>query len=177
LDQCALGQRHSHGLALSGVHAGRTPSAPVTAGDLQPGRAEVTGVVRPDEWRHDQVTSGEAGNLGADLLDDADELVAHPAALLVGWHRLIRPQVAAADAGGGDADDGVGGLAQDGIGHGLHTHVSGLVHDGCSHGTQSTSVSCGLAVTAFPGDDRTPQDPADAPSLGMWTIARTPATS
>ena len=77
--------------------------------------------------------SAEAGDLRADLFDDADELVAHAAALLFEGHRLVGPQVAAADAGGGDADDGVGRLAQDGIRHVLHAHVAGLIHDGCSH--------------------------------------------
>ena len=141
LDQRALGQRHPHRLALAGVHAGRAPSAAVAAGDLQARRAEVAGVVRPHERRHHQVAGSEAGDLRADLLDDADELVAHPAALLVGGHRLVRPQVAAADARGGDADDRVGGLVQHGVGHVLDAHVAGLVHHGCSHGPQSTSDS------------------------------------
>ena len=133
LDQGALGQRHPNRLALTGVHPGVAPAAAVAAGDLEPVRAEVAGVVRPHERRDDQVAGSEAGHLRADLLDDADELVAHAAALLAGGHRPVGPQVAAADAGGGDADDGVGGLAQHWVGHVLDTHVAGLIHDGCSH--------------------------------------------
>ena len=48
----------------------------------RPARAEVAGVVRPHERGDDQVAGSEAADLRSDLLDDADELVAHAAALL-----------------------------------------------------------------------------------------------
>ena len=65
----------------------------------------------------------------------------------------------------GATDDGVCLLAQDGIRHVLYAHVSGLIHDGCSHGNQSTSVSCGLAVTVVPGNGSTPHGSRHASNL------------
>ena len=47
---------------------------------------------------------------------DADGLVAHHAARFVVFHRLVGPQVAAADAGAGDADGRVLGSSMVGSG-------------------------------------------------------------
>src|SRR4051794_35283019 len=47
--------------------------------------------------------------------------------------RAVRPQVAAADAGGGDADERVGGLFDPGVGNVLDSDVAGAVHGGRSH--------------------------------------------
>ena len=58
------------------------PLAAVAAGGLQALAAEVAGAVRPHERRHHQVAGLEAGHLGAGVLDHAEELVAHPAAVL-----------------------------------------------------------------------------------------------
>jgi hypothetical protein len=51
----------------------------VPAGGLQALYAEVAGVVRPDEGRDHQVAALQAGHVRADLLDDAEELVADAA--------------------------------------------------------------------------------------------------
>ena len=42
-------------------------------------------------------------------------------------------QVAAADAGRGDADQGVGGLLDDRVGDVLDADVAGAVHECCAH--------------------------------------------
>ena len=86
-------------------------------------------------------------DLGADVLDDADELVAHPLAGLARLHRLVRPEVAAADAGAGDADERVGGLDQARVGDVLDPDVAGAVHDSCAHDSRS-STSVRRTVTA-----------------------------
>ena len=53
----------------------------------------------------------EVAHVVADLLDDADALVAEDRAGLHAGHRAAdHVQVGAADRGGGDADDGVGGF-------------------------------------------------------------------
>ena len=133
LHQRALRLRHPHGLALAAVHAVRAPEAAVPAGGLQALGAEVAGVVRPHERRDHDVTGLQPGHLRADVLDDAEELVADAVALLGGRHRPVGPQVAAADARAQHAHDGVGGLPQHRVGHVLDPHVTGTVDQGCSH--------------------------------------------
>ena len=80
LDQRALGLRHPHRLALAAVDSRRAPPAAVPAGRLQALAAEVAGVVGPDERRDDQSPRLRPVTSRADVLDDADELVAHPSA-------------------------------------------------------------------------------------------------
>ena len=64
---------------------------------LQPLSAEDAAAIRPEERRDDQIAGLDRRDLGADGVDDADELVPHPAAGVVVRHRLVRPQIAAAD--------------------------------------------------------------------------------
>ena len=87
----------------------RAHQRPVHAVGLVAGPADLAGVVGGPEGADDEVADLDGADLGADLLDDADVLVAHH--LVV--DRLgaaVGPQVAAADAGRGQADDRVGGL-------------------------------------------------------------------
>ena len=72
-------------------------------------------------------------HLGAGFDHDADELVPHAPAGLARLHRLVRPEVAAADPGAGDGDDGVGRLDQLRVGHVLDADVAGAVHDCRAH--------------------------------------------
>jgi hypothetical protein len=58
--------------------------------------------------------------------------VSHPAAGLAVFHRLVRPEIAAADGGAGD-DESVGWLDQAGVGDGLDTDVAGAVQNGRAH--------------------------------------------
>lgn len=133
LDQSALRLRHAHGLALTAVHAVHPPLAAVAAGGVQALTAEVARAVGPHEGGDDQVTAAQTGHLRADLLDHAEELVPHTASLGGGGHLRVRPQVAAADAGGRDAYDGVGGGLDLRVGDVLDADVSGAVHDCGSH--------------------------------------------
>ena len=70
----------------------------------------------------------------ADGFDDADELVPDPLAAPARLHRPVRPEIAAADAGAGDADEGIGRLDEAGVGNVLDPDVAGAVDDGCAHG-------------------------------------------
>ena len=83
--------------------------------------------------RDDEVAGLDRAHVGADCLDDADELVPHPPAGLARLHRLVRPEIAAADRGAGDADERVGRLDEVGVGDVLDPDVAGAVHDGCAH--------------------------------------------
>ena len=74
--------------------------ATVQARALQPFAAEDAGAVRPEKRRDDEVAGLDRRDVGADRLDDADELVAHPAAgrrscsIDLYGHRSL-PQIAA----------------------------------------------------------------------------------
>ena len=99
---------------------------------MQPFPAEGARTVGPDERCDDHVAGVECADVGADGLDGADELVPHTAAGLVALHRLVRPEIAAADRGAGDGDEGVGRLDQAGIRDGLDADVTGAVHHSCA---------------------------------------------
>ena len=64
--------------------------------------------------RHDnEITGLDRANVG---FDDADRLVSHDTTAIGVFHRLVRPEIAAADAGAGDSDDRVGWLDKAGVG-------------------------------------------------------------
>ena len=75
-----------------------TPVAAMPAGGLEAGLAEVAGVVGPYEGRDDHVTALQGRHVCTGVLDDAEELVPHPVAVLGRGHGAIGPQVTAADA-------------------------------------------------------------------------------
>jgi hypothetical protein len=56
-----------------------------------------------------------------------------PTAPCVRLHQVVRPEIAATDTGARDPEEGVRGLDDAGVEHGLDLDVAGLVHDGCSH--------------------------------------------
>src|SRR6266511_804739 len=62
-------------------------------------------VVFADRQNDDRVADRDGADVGADGLDDADELVAHALTGLAGLHLAVGPEVAAADAGAGDVDE------------------------------------------------------------------------
>jgi len=129
----AVGQRDTDGFRLRAADAVRGPEAAVPAGGLQALTAEVAGVVRPGERGDDEVTRLQNADLGTDLLDDTNELVAHRTALPCRFHLVVRVQVAAADAGAHDPHHRVGGLDQLRVGDGLDPDVAGAVHQCRSH--------------------------------------------
>src|SRR5206468_7197488 len=95
--------------------------------------AKDAGSVRPHERRDDEVAGSHGADLAAGVLDDADELVSHAASGLAGLHRLVGPEIAAADRGARDADDGVRRFDKAGVRDGLDPDVAGAVHDSCAH--------------------------------------------
>jgi hypothetical protein len=102
----------THGLSLGCTDAVVVEKAAVHAGGMQALAAEGAGAVREREGHHDQITLLDVADLGADVLDDADRLMAHRPPGLAPLQGCVGPQIAAADAGAGDAEDGVGGLLE-----------------------------------------------------------------
>ena len=96
--------------------------------------AEDAGAVGERERHDDEIAGFQGADVGADGLDDADGLVSHAAAGVAVLHRLVRPEIAAADAGAGDATSASVGSIRSGVGDVLDTNVAGAVHDSCAHG-------------------------------------------
>src|SRR5206468_2567583 len=89
-------------------------------------------------------------------------------------HRVVRPEVAAADAGADDADDRVGGLDDRRVGDVLDPDVAGAVHDGCAH-QLSPSVIDGAwrycsSLTCSPQATTSPA--SFACCSAMWVMSR-----
>ena len=76
----------------------------------------------------------------ANGLDDADRLVAHALAGFGALHGAVGPQVAAADARAGHADDRIGGLDNGCVRNVLDPDIAGRVHDGCAHELPPLSI-------------------------------------
>jgi hypothetical protein len=123
----------AHRFALASVDAVARPPATVEARGLQAVLAEHAGAVRPRERGDDEVAPLDRAHARADGFDEADELVPHAAPGLGVLHRLVGPEVAAADAGARDGDERVGRLDQVGVGDVLDPNVAGAVHDSCAH--------------------------------------------
>src|SRR5207249_1819345 len=86
--------------------------------------AEETGPAARGERAHHPVALAEACDVPAELHDLPDEFVAHDGAgIEAGLAAVPDVEVGAADGGEADQDDGVGGLAKDGIGHPLDPEV------------------------------------------------------
>src|SRR5215216_1648116 len=127
-----LGDAHRFGLCSADVT--RTEESSVDARRVKAVVAEDTGTVRVRERHDDEVAGFHGADVGADGLDDADGLVAHADAGLAVFQLVVRPEVAAADAGAGDADQRVGRLDEAGVGDVLDADVAGLEHYSCAHG-------------------------------------------
>ena len=132
-DERAVGLRDAHGLALAAVDVVGAVPAAVEASGMEPFPAEDAGAVRVEERRHDEVAGLQGADVGADGIDDADELVAHPPTGLVVLHLVVRPEIAAADAGAGDTDERVGRLDEVGVGDVLDPNIACAEHDSCTH--------------------------------------------
>src|SRR5215208_5033956 len=127
-----LGDAHRFGLCSADVT--RTEESSVDARRVKAVVAEDTGTVRVRERHDDEVAGFHGADVGADGLDDANGLVAHADAGLAVFQLVVRPEVAAADAGAGDADQRVGRLDEAGVGDVLDADVPGLEHYSCAHG-------------------------------------------
>ena len=125
----------------------RITSACICGSDLWPyADLEPTTTGRP--MGHEAI--GVVEDVGTDRLDGPDRLVAHHAWGVAGLQRLVGPQVAAADAGAGDADDGVGRLGDAGVGDVLDADVAGPEHDGGAHGSGDLLLGHGLQESTSP---------------------------
>jgi hypothetical protein len=98
------------------------------ARSVEPLVAEGAAAVRVRERHDDDITDVHGADVGAEVLDDAYGLMSHAAAGLVVFHRVVRPEIAAADAGAGDFDQGVGRLYQADVGYVLDTDVADAIH-------------------------------------------------
>jgi hypothetical protein len=115
--------------------------AAVDARCVQAVEAELAAAVREGERHHDVLAGLHRVDVRADIIHHADRLVAHAPSAVGGLHPVVRPQVAAADAGAGDADDGVGWLDAPRVGDVLDPDVPGAVHDGGAHQAAPASTS------------------------------------
>ncbi len=79
--------------------------------------------------------------LVADLLDDADGLVAHRLRLRF-LDAAVGPQVGTADAGGGDADDRVGRFEDGRVVTLVDTNVAGGAHYNSTHEWIPSTLVC-----------------------------------
>src|SRR5215213_4769491 len=113
--------------------AGGGTGLPVDAGRLVASPADLAGVVGGEERADDELARLNQTYLTADLLDDADVLVAHRCRLRHRVGPAVGPEVRAAHAGDRQSDAGVGRLDDRRVGALLETHVAGAVHYGCAH--------------------------------------------
>jgi len=131
--ECPLGLRNTHRFALTAVDVVAAVSAAMETGALQPFAAEGTGSIRPEERRDDEVADLDGLHVGADRLDDTDELVPHSPAGIVVRHRLVRPEIATADRGARDLNERIGRVDQPGVRNILDANIAGSVHEGGAH--------------------------------------------
>jgi len=113
-DQGAIRQGDAHGLALSAVNLA-VPESPTV--DALGGDASATvraGAIAVGKRGDHEIAPGDAPDLGANLLDDADKLVADGTLRVRGLATVV-PEVRAADAPQHDAHDGVRWCRDDGV--------------------------------------------------------------
>ena len=174
-DEGAVGERDAGqlGLGAEGAHQDAVHAVRLVAG-----LADLAGVVGGPEGADDEVADLDGADLGADLLDDADVLVAHH--LVV--DRLgaaVGPQVAAADAGRRQADDRVGRLDDLRVLAVLDPHVPGPVHDNLTHRgvllfVASSHVSWHRHGATTPSE---PAGPTGWKSLSMGVLTGHPSSA
>jgi hypothetical protein len=105
----------------------------VDAVGLVTGPADLAGVVGGEERTDHELAGLDRGDLGAGFFDDADVFVAHRGGLLDGVDAAVVPQVGPAHAGGGHADDRVGGVFDSRVGSVFESDVTGGINDCAAH--------------------------------------------
>jgi hypothetical protein len=150
-DQRAIGLRDTHRLALAAVYV--VPAIPATMQTRarQTLSTENTRSVRPEKRRHNLVADPEGLDLGADRLDDPNELVAHPPTRIIALHRLIGPEIATTDRGTRDANECVRGIDESGVRDILHPNIASFVHHCRPH---ARHLSIALNEARLPLDRR-----------------------
>src|SRR5829696_684722 len=121
------------GIRSSGGIPGVATGLPLDAGRLVAGPADLAGVVGGEERADDELAGLDQTYLAADLLDDADVLVAHRCRPVDRLEVAVGPEVRAAHAGDRQSDDGVGWLDDRRVGALLEAHVPGAIKNCSSH--------------------------------------------
>src|SRR6516165_8467719 len=124
LIECAVGERDANGFRLCSADHADAEVASVRASCLQTLVAEVARAIRECERHDHQVTSFDSVNIGADGFHDADCFMPHGSAAGNGFKLLVGPEIASADAGTRDANDGIGWVHELGVRHFLNPDVS-----------------------------------------------------
>ena len=122
------------------------------------------GHVAVDERRDHQITDGDGLHLGADVVDDADELVADRPDCMLGFASVV-PEVGAAHAAQRDPHDRVGRLLDDGVRPVADRDVLRSVEDGCSH--QGASPSCRVTAATRLATKPPSRRMGESPSRGV----------
>src|SRR4051794_38915943 len=127
--------------------------------------AKRTGAVGEGERHDDEIAALDGANVGTDVLDDADRLVAHRAPLLGALKVCVGPEVAATDTRARDADDRVGRLNDGRVRNVDDPDVTGFVHEGCSHESMvprsdiTTNRACSRSIGKSYGSASAPDVP------------------
>ena len=163
----------TYGFSLAAVLLGAAPPAAVQARGLKTLAAEDAGPVRPGERSDDEVARLDGADVRSDRLYPADELVAHPAALLGRFHGLVRPEVAAADTGAGDDEKRVGRLVEACVGDVLDSDIACAVHDSGSHWRTFRSGSVRVTEAHGRGARESAREPGTGSAARIDPTART----
>jgi hypothetical protein len=149
-DECGVGEGHARCLSLASVNPVEAPEAAGDAGSRNAGAAVCAPAVAVRGWRDNQIALSDAADVGADIRDHADELVAERARL---GRRLaaVVPEVSAADARQHDADDGIGGLDDNRVGAVRDLDHAGGFEDRRTHGAATSGA--GIGDTLLADDD------------------------
>jgi DNA-binding transcriptional LysR family regulator len=121
-DQGSVRLRDAHGFALPTVQLRTTPPPAVETGRLESLLAELTGTVRPEEWRDHEIASLHRSHPRADVFDDSSEFVTHAVADRCSRHGVVRPKVAATDTGPRHSHERIGRFDDTRVPHDLPNH-------------------------------------------------------
>jgi hypothetical protein len=135
----------------------------VDAERLVAGAADLAGVVGGEEAADDELPRFDGADVAADLLDDSGVLVSDRGRPVDVLDAAIAPQVQAADAGGGQADDRVGRLLDLRVRAVFDADVAGRVQNCSSHGWlvgTYAAAGCGLASARWSAHRRGRREPA-----------------
>src|SRR5262249_11727300 len=118
--------------ALTAIDTVEAEPAAIDARAGKPPTTEDARAVGNQERRNNEIADLELLNVSTDLLDDANQLVPHPPPSLARLHRLVRPQLAAADRGSRDTHKRTMRLDQTRVRHVLDSNIARRVHHSCA---------------------------------------------
>ena len=117
--------RNAHRFRLSSTNVRRAEESAVEARRVESLVAEDAGAVGVGERHDDQLSDLYGAHVGSDCLDHTDRLVAHGSAALRRLHKVVRPEIAAADTGVSHPYDRIGRLDESGVRDILDPNISG----------------------------------------------------